>query len=108
MSKFSRFRTIWAAVCYKHNVCVTNTQCAWYKHTMWAVLLCKHIVWVISIVDTVDTADIVHTVDTLDNVKSVNSVDNVSSVNSVHNVPVLEHVPLSASFRKDPEGPLYP
>ena len=62
----------------------------------------------VDIVDTVDTADIVHTVDTLDNVKSVNSVDNVSSVNSVHNVPVLEHVPLSASFRKDPEGPLSP
>ena len=59
-------------------------------------------------VDPVDTADIVHTFDALAIVKNVNSVDNVSSVNSVHNVPVLEHVPLSASFRKDPEGPLYP
>ena len=46
----------------------------------------NHIMGVVDIVDTVDTADIVHTVDTLDNVKSVNSVDNVSSVNSVHSV----------------------
>ena len=54
-----------------------QTQWVCYKHTLWAVLLCEHTIWLMSIVDTVDTADIVHTVDTLDVVKRVNSVYNV-------------------------------